>query len=234
MEDLIKNPYRIQTSLKKNSGSEQSFKLQNDSNNEENIKSRLNDYLSCNKNLAKNFIINEKNLKNLKILISQNPSEECKTQITQFYLKKITLAKKINSLITENLVLKSKLQNVQNQPRKKNHSKKSQKKRVRKLKEQVIRNFKCQSINCNKAYGSENSLNQHIKLKHNDFWKKNKYTEEKDDNIYCEEKDEAADGNGPEFGVVANREFGNFRNNTDDNSENQVDFDKILENLWID
>ena len=69
MEDLIKSPNLNQ---KKNSISENSFKLQNDTTNDENI---INDFFLLNKNLEKNFLKNKKNLKNLKILIFQNPSE---------------------------------------------------------------------------------------------------------------------------------------------------------------
>lgn len=45
------------------------------------------------------------------------------------------------------------------------------KKRIRKKKDDVSREFRCVVEGCRKAYGSENSLNQHIKLKHKDFWK---------------------------------------------------------------
>lgn len=44
------------------------------------------------------------------------------------------------------------------------------KKRKRKTKDQVERNFSCNIDNCTKSYGSENSLNQHMKLKHTEFW----------------------------------------------------------------
>ena len=33
-----------------------------------------------------------------------------------------------------------------------------------------MRNFQCMVSSCGKSYGSENSLNQHVKLKHKDFW----------------------------------------------------------------
>lgn len=41
-------------------------------------------------------------------------------------------------------------------------------KRKRKRKDEVVRSFRCPIDNCMKAYGSENSLNQHIKFKHHD------------------------------------------------------------------
>jgi regulator of replication initiation timing len=47
---------------------------------------------------------------------------------------------------------------------------KSQAKRLRKKKHEIERNFRCTVNGCNKSYGSENSLNQHIKLKHKEFW----------------------------------------------------------------
>lgn len=49
------------------------------------------------------------------------------------------------------------------------------KKRKRKLKNEVTRNFKCGYPGCTKSYGSDNSLNQHVKIKHSEFWKKSKY-----------------------------------------------------------
>lgn len=44
--------------------------------------------------------------------------------------------------------------------------------RKRRLKTEIERNYKCVVPGCPKAYGSENSLNQHLKLKHIDFWNK--------------------------------------------------------------
>ena len=44
------------------------------------------------------------------------------------------------------------------------------KKRKRKSKAEVDRSFRCVVQGCVKAYGTENSLNQHIKLKHKEFW----------------------------------------------------------------
>lgn len=44
------------------------------------------------------------------------------------------------------------------------------KKRRRRTKNEVERTFMCPVNDCGKAYGSENSLNQHIKLKHAEIW----------------------------------------------------------------
>lgn len=43
-------------------------------------------------------------------------------------------------------------------------------KRKRKKKNEVERNYSCHIDNCQKSYGSENSLNQHMKIKHPEFW----------------------------------------------------------------
>ena len=51
-------------------------------------------------------------------------------------------------------------------------------KRKRKTKDQVERNFCCNIKSCGKSYGSENSLNQHIKLKHPEYWNKIKEKEQ--------------------------------------------------------
>lgn len=47
-----------------------------------------------------------------------------------------------------------------------------------------------------KLISSENSLNQHIKLKHPDYWKEMKFSDFKhNENIYCEDKEEDKRGN---------------------------------------
>ena len=50
-------------------------------------------------------------------------------------------------------------------------------KRKRKKKDEVTRKFFCKIGDCGKSYGTENSLNQHMKLKHIDFWNKIKEKE---------------------------------------------------------
>jgi hypothetical protein len=70
---------------------------------------------------------------------------------------------------------------------------------------------------------SENSLNQHIKLKHSDFSvKKIKKAKSKEDYIYCEEKEE--NGKGEDF---------EFKRDNMSIDNKDMDFGKILENLWI-
>jgi hypothetical protein len=43
-------------------------------------------------------------------------------------------------------------------------------KRVRRIASEIKRHYKCMVEDCPKAYGSEGSLNQHIKLKHPDYF----------------------------------------------------------------
>lgn len=74
-----------------------------------------------------------------------------------------------------------------------------------------------------KLKSSENSLNQHIKLKHFNFWNKMKYTQIKpNDNIYQEDKEENKQDN-----IFTFQEEGEETHNND----NQIDFDKIIDNF---
>eukprot|EP00826_Nyctotherus_ovalis_P009958 TRINITY_DN1263_c0_g3_i5.p3 TRINITY_DN1263_c0_g3~~TRINITY_DN1263_c0_g3_i5.p3 ORF type:complete len:100 (-),score=19.73 TRINITY_DN1263_c0_g3_i5:173-472(-) len=45
-----------------------------------------------------------------------------------------------------------------------------QRKRYRRTAEEIERRFRCPVENCNKAYGCEGSLNQHIKIKHPELY----------------------------------------------------------------
>ena len=45
-----------------------------------------------------------------------------------------------------------------------------QRKRYRRTAEEIERRFRCPVENCNKAYGCEGSLNQHIKIKHPEIY----------------------------------------------------------------
>ena len=61
---------------------------------------------------------------------------------------------------------------------------KEKKKRLRKKKNQILRSFVCHVEGCDKSYGSENSLNQHIKNKHENEWNNKK---QRKLNINCKE-----------------------------------------------
>ena len=68
MEDFIQQPFIMKNSLKKYSGSDNSFKLQNEPKKDESLKTILSDYLKNSQNLNNDFNMNEENLKKLKIL----------------------------------------------------------------------------------------------------------------------------------------------------------------------
>ena len=46
------------------------------------------------------------------------------------------------------------------------------KKRFRRGASEISRHYKCPVEGCNKSYGLEGTMNQHIKLKHKDYYKK--------------------------------------------------------------
>ena len=77
---------------------------------------------------------------------------------------------------------------------------------------------------------SENSLNQHIKLKHNEFIQKRKFQVDQNDNIYCEEIEENSEENDSQL-----HNFKKLRNIEEVSNENQaIDFGQnFVDNLWI-
>ena len=116
--------------------------------------------------------INKNNLIKLEIYLKNEKEEKIKKLAQKLFLINIFLNSNVKKLLTENENLKFQLNN-----KKKNLSYIPdltkilfKKKRKRKLKNEVDRNFKCPIPICSKDYGSENSLNQHIKLKHKKFW----------------------------------------------------------------
>ncbi|CAD8126038.1 unnamed protein product [Paramecium sonneborni] len=84
-------------------------------------------------------------------------------QYLQQYLHNVNLRKKVKELLKEKTEIQQKLEILE---RDDNHSLEERKKRLRSLASEVQRNFECPLTKCNKKYGSEGSLNQHIKLKH--------------------------------------------------------------------
>lgn len=53
-----------------------------------------------------------------------------------------------------------------------NDSKRKNNKRMRRTAEEIERRFLCSADFCDRCYGSEGSLQQHIKLKHPELYKK--------------------------------------------------------------
>lgn len=102
------------------------------------------------------------------------------TQLKELYTDRENLLKKLSSMEKRTPNIGANGENWNNL------SDLDKKKRKRKKKDEVERNFKCMIENCGKAYGSENSLNQHYKLKHEEIWQKLKLT--------CPELGEIKDG----------------------------------------
>ena len=94
------------------------------------------------------------------------------------FMVNIVLNTKMKRLIQEIEILKDTLQRLQIQkatgnlyPHRDQEIQLPKPRRKRKKKSEVERNFSCNIDNCQKSYGSENSLNQHMKIKHPEFWR---------------------------------------------------------------
>lgn len=96
----------------------------------------------------------------------------------EYMIGNIVLNTRIKKLNEERFQLKKKIEDYNKDSSKRSFYSQGilKKKRKRKLKTEVVRNFKCGYPGCIKSYGSDNSLNQHVRIKHSDFWKKAKYT----------------------------------------------------------
>ncbi|CAD8152588.1 unnamed protein product [Paramecium octaurelia] len=85
-------------------------------------------------------------------------------EFLQQYLHNVNLRKKVKELLKEKGEIQQKLEMLEKEGN--NHSFEERKKRLRSLASEIQRNFECPLTKCSKKYGSEGSLNQHIKLKH--------------------------------------------------------------------
>ena len=103
------------------------------------------------------------------------------------YLANMTLVTKIKELTDNNDLIRNKICNLESMEKlgpdseladnldnnnNDGQSTDSDKKKLRKRKKkgEVTRAFECPVDSCNKGYGSENSLNQHLKIKHQEYW----------------------------------------------------------------
>lgn len=73
--------------------------------------------------------------------------------------------------------------------------------RKRKRKDEISRDFLCVAKGCNKSYGSENSRNLHLKIKHLSVWEKVASGE-----IDCFDKKKLIEENGRLGEIVIKRE----------------------------
>ena len=126
-----------------------------------------------NKFIIQIFNVNEENLKNLKnykqTLINNSDQENNKEhkQRMEYMIGHILLNTKLIKLLEENESMRKQLKKLKKESSLHSYSQDgSKKRRKRKLKNEIVRNFKCSHPHCHKAYGSENALNQHMKIKH--------------------------------------------------------------------
>lgn len=114
-------------------------------------------------------------------LEDEKDSQTDREMKSTLFLVNIVLTTKVKKLQEEVEELKEKLRKYEMHGppgNMKYGSDMEKRKRKRKTKDQVERNFCCNIGQCGKSYGSENSLNQHMKLKHPDFWNKIKEKEQ--------------------------------------------------------
>lgn len=147
------------------------------------------------KSEASNFMqkldMNDVNLKKLdeKLPVEQGNLDYFSEYIKLFFAN-VVLTTQLKELYSEREVLVKKLGVLESEADKK--------KRKRKKKDEVERNFRCMVDGCGKAYGSENSLNQHYKLKHEELWQKQKLAcpelAEKEAHFQGEDMDSSDDG----------------------------------------
>ncbi|CAD8203820.1 unnamed protein product [Paramecium pentaurelia] len=76
----------------------------------------------------------------------------------------MSVLRQVKELLKEKSEIQQKLDTLEKEGN--NHSFEERKKRQRSLASEVQRNFECPINMCGKKYGSEGSLNQHVKLKH--------------------------------------------------------------------
>lgn len=87
--------------------------------------------------------------------------EEC----CRLYMQTLALCSKANELAEENTQIRARIEMLQNSVSRAS-SKPNENSRRRRLANEIERHFIC--VVCNKSYGAEGSLNQHIRLKHAD------------------------------------------------------------------
>ncbi|CAI2383142.1 unnamed protein product [Moneuplotes crassus] len=99
--------------------------------------------------------------------------EEVQDESHQFYLKyleeyykNVQLVKQLLSAVTDNQRLEEELKDISDT----NESNSGKRKRHRRPAHEIRRHHKCPAPLCGKAYGSEGSLSQHLKLKHRSYY----------------------------------------------------------------
>jgi len=125
--------------------------------------------------LAQNMALNER-------MDSQNmmmPPDEHNLNYYQEYCRlfiaNVVLTTQMKDLVAEKNELLNKLAKLEKRSKELNDTKtlddaaEEKKKRFRRVASEIDRHYRCPVESCQKSYGSEGSLNQHVKLKHPSF-----------------------------------------------------------------
>ncbi|KRX00342.1 hypothetical protein PPERSA_10841 [Pseudocohnilembus persalinus] len=89
----------------------------------------------------------------------------------RLYIANVVLTNQVKELLQEKQKLTQNIQMLQSQMQHGNQIE-EKRKRQRRSAQQIERHYKCPQEPCQKSYGSEGSLAQHIKLKHPEFYNK--------------------------------------------------------------
>ena len=153
---------------------------------------RLNDLIKSNYEIQQAYDINLNSLKAMTTNLDLEDKSKILSEICTNFLTNIVLGTKIKKLKEENKILKEKIAEKDIMPYDLSMSKK---KRRRRRNCDIERNFKCVVKNCPRSYGSENSLKQHIRLKHREILERlNNGDYVYNNEVFLEEEDDDGDG----------------------------------------
>ncbi|CAI2383353.1 unnamed protein product [Moneuplotes crassus] len=109
-------------------------------------------------------------------LIQQESQKFYKKYCDEYY-KNVHLIQRLLTAVTDNKRIEDELKGISETLEDSN----SKRKRRRRPANEISRHHKCPAIHCGKAYGSEGSLSQHVRLKHRSLYEEySKGTLEKD------------------------------------------------------
>ncbi|KAM3138383.1 hypothetical protein pb186bvf_009469 [Paramecium bursaria] len=105
----------------------------------------------------------------------QDQNLEYYNEYLRLYIANVVLTNQLKELLNEKNELVNKLARLERRNQELNsnveETGEERKKRLRRPAQEIERHFKCPVENCQKQYGAEGSLNQHIKLKHPEVMK---------------------------------------------------------------
>lgn len=93
----------------------------------------------------------------------------------RLHLANVVLMSQMRELVNERNELTNrftKLQKKGDEIRDGERSDENRKKRFRRTADEIERHYRCPVVTCQRSYGSEGSLNQHLKLKHYELYQK--------------------------------------------------------------